>query len=87
MGRLELPNLSARKTNLRRNFHNFGWTLFWMFERCTCSGAVAQESSMARNFGVPRHTYGAHRGSMWPLMALTLIMIGLVDVATHLHHW
>jgi hypothetical protein len=24
---------------------------------------------------------------MWPLAALTLIMIGLIDVATPLHHW
>jgi hypothetical protein len=43
---------------------------------------------MARNFGVPRQTYGGYRGSMWPLVALTLIIIGLIDVATHLqHHW
>jgi hypothetical protein len=42
---------------------------------------------MARNFGVPRNTYGAYRGSMWPLVAPTLIMIGLIDVATHLRHW
>lgn len=39
---------------------------------------------MSRNFGVPRQTYGAYRGSMWPLVALTLIMIGLIDVAMHL---
>jgi hypothetical protein len=45
------------------------------------------ESLMARNFGVPRNTYGAYRPSMWPLVTLTLIMIGLIDVATHLHHW
>jgi hypothetical protein len=42
---------------------------------------------MARNFGVPRNTYGADRASMWPLLALTLIMIGLIDVVTHLHPW
>ena len=42
---------------------------------------------MSRNFGVPRQTYGAHRGSIWPLVALTLIMIGLIDVVTHLHPW
>ena len=41
---------------------------------------------MARNFGVRRHTVGAYRGSMWPLAALTLIVVGLIDVATHLHH-
>jgi hypothetical protein len=49
--------------------------------------AVAMESSMARNFGVPRHTFGDDRGSMWPLVVLTLIMIGWIDVVTHLHHW
>ena len=42
---------------------------------------------MARNFGVPRHTYGGYRGSMWPLVALTPIMIGLIGVAIHLHPW
>jgi hypothetical protein len=42
---------------------------------------------MSRNFGVPRHTYGGDRRSMWPLVALTLIMIGLIDVAIHLHPW
>jgi hypothetical protein len=41
---------------------------------------------MARNFGVRRQTNGAYHPSMWPLLALTLIMIGLIDVATHLHH-
>jgi hypothetical protein len=41
---------------------------------------------MARNFGVPRHTCGGNRGSMWPNVVVTLIMIGLIDVATHLHH-
>jgi hypothetical protein len=52
------------------------------------AGAVMQgEISMSRNFGVPRQTYGAYRRSMWPLAALTLIMIGLIDVATHLHPW
>jgi hypothetical protein len=30
------PNLSARKTNLDRNFHNFGQALFWIFNRPTC---------------------------------------------------
>jgi hypothetical protein len=42
---------------------------------------------MARNFGVPRHTCGSYRGSMWPIAVVTLIMIGLIDVAAHLHHW
>jgi hypothetical protein len=51
------------------------------------TGAVTREISMSRNFGVPRQTCGGYRGSMWPLVALTLIMIGLIDVATHLHRW
>ena len=52
------------------------------------SGAVVQgEISMSRNFGVPRQTYSGYRGSMWPLLVLTLIMIGLIDVATHLLRW
>jgi hypothetical protein len=51
------------------------------------TGALAGEASMSRNFGVPRQTYGGYRGSMWPLVALTLIIIGLIEVATHLHHW
>jgi hypothetical protein len=42
---------------------------------------------MSRNFGVPRQTYSGYRGSVWPLVALTLIMIGLIDVATHLQGW
>jgi hypothetical protein len=49
--------------------------------------ATCRETSMSRNFGVPRQTYGGYRGSMWPLVVVTLIMIGLIDVATHLHHW
>ncbi len=40
---------------------------------------------MSRNFGVPRQTYDTYRGSMWPLVALALIMVGLIDVAVHLH--
>jgi len=42
---------------------------------------------MSRNFGVPQQTYRGYHGSMWPLVALALIMIGLIDVATHLHPW
>jgi hypothetical protein len=38
---------------------------------------------MPRNFGVPRQS--KHRGSLWPLLALTFIMLGVIDVATHLH--
>jgi hypothetical protein len=38
---------------------------------------------MARNFGVPQQI--KHRGSVWPLLALTFIMLGVIDVATHLH--
>ena len=42
---------------------------------------------MARNFGVPRQTYGAYRGSMWPLVALAGIVLGLINVVVHLHPW
>ncbi|SHH19988.1 hypothetical protein [Bradyrhizobium erythrophlei] len=52
------------------------------------SGAVVQKGiSMSRNFGLPRQADSGYRGPIWPLVALTLIMIGLIDVATHLHHW
>jgi hypothetical protein len=27
------------------------------------------------------------RRSLWPLLAVTFIMIGIIGVATHLHHW
>jgi hypothetical protein len=41
---------------------------------------------MTRNFGLRRRTYSGYRGSSWgPLVALTLIMVGLIDVAAHLH--
>jgi hypothetical protein len=41
---------------------------------------------MSRNFGLRRQTYSRHRGYSWgPLVALTLIMVGLIDVAAHLH--
>jgi hypothetical protein len=41
---------------------------------------------MSRNFGLRRQTYSRYRGSSWgPLVALTLIMVGLIDVAAHLH--
>jgi hypothetical protein len=42
---------------------------------------------MSRNFGVPRQTHGPYRVSMWPLLAVTLIMIGLINVAAHLVDW
>jgi hypothetical protein len=51
------------------------------------TGAVAGGRSMARNFGVPRHIAGPYRTSMWPLLALALIMVGLINVANHLRHW
>jgi hypothetical protein len=41
---------------------------------------------VSRNFGVPRQASGGYRGSLWgPLVALTLIMVGLIDAAAHLH--
>jgi hypothetical protein len=40
---------------------------------------------MSRNFGIPRQTNSRYRGSLWgQLVALTLIMVGLIDVAAHL---
>jgi hypothetical protein len=42
---------------------------------------------MSRNFGLRRQTYSGYRGSWWgAVVTLALIMIGLVDVAAHLHH-
>jgi hypothetical protein len=41
---------------------------------------------MARNYGVPRHTNGNYRVSLWPLLTLAFIMLGMIDVATHLRH-
>jgi hypothetical protein len=85
---LELPIFRHAETKLLTQFPQvvLGHALdVWLAHIQT--GAVAGETSMSRNFGVPRQTYGAYRGSMWPLVALTLIMIGLLDVATHLHHW
>jgi hypothetical protein len=38
---------------------------------------------MPRNFGVPRHI--EHRSSFWPLLALAIITLGVIDVATHLY--
>jgi hypothetical protein len=44
------------------------------------------ETSMPRNFGLRRQTHSGYRRSSWgPLVALTLIMVGLIDVAAHLH--
>jgi hypothetical protein len=83
---LELPIYRHAETKLLTQFPQvvLGHALdVWLAQ----TGAVAGETSMSRNFGVPRQTYGGYRGSMWPLVALTLIMIGLIDVATHLHHW
>jgi hypothetical protein len=41
---------------------------------------------MARNYGVPRHTNGNYRASLWPL-TLAFFMVGMIDVAVHLRHW
>lgn len=41
---------------------------------------------MARNFGVPRNL-NSFRGSLWPLLAVTFIIVGIIEVATHLGRW
>jgi hypothetical protein len=41
---------------------------------------------MARNFGVPRKM-DRDRRSLWPLLAVTFIVAGMIDVATRLRHW
>jgi hypothetical protein len=42
---------------------------------------------MARNFGVPQRISRSYRPSLWPLLGVTFIMVGMIDVATHLRHW
>lgn len=42
---------------------------------------------MARNFGVPQQISNSYRPSWWPLPAVTFIIIGIIEVATHLRHW
>ena len=42
---------------------------------------------MSRNFGVPRQTHGAYRVPIWLLVVVTLITIGLINVAGHLSPW
>lgn len=42
---------------------------------------------MSRNFGVPRQTHGAYRVPIWLLLVVTLITIGLINVAGHLSPW
>lgn len=42
---------------------------------------------MARNYGMPRHIIGSYRASLWPLLTLAFIVVGMIDVATHLAHW
>jgi len=42
---------------------------------------------MARNYGVPRHTNGNYRASLWPLLTLAFFMVGMIDLAVHLRHW
>lgn len=73
---------------LATDFHKLLGETLWMFDQSTCRLArLCRGKSMARNFGVPRHTAGAYRASRWPLLTLTLIMIGLIEVATHLRDW
>jgi hypothetical protein len=42
---------------------------------------------MARNFGVPQQISSSYRPRWWLLLAVTFIMVGIIEVATHLHHW
>ncbi len=42
---------------------------------------------MARNFGVRHQTNRSYRCSFWPLLQMAFIAVGVVEVATHLHHW
>jgi hypothetical protein len=41
---------------------------------------------MARNFGLPQQVNRDHRGSIWPLLAIVFMLIGVINVAAHLHH-
>jgi hypothetical protein len=41
---------------------------------------------MARNFGVPQHINSTYR-PWWSLLAVPFIMVGIIEVATHLRHW
>jgi hypothetical protein len=34
-----------------------------------------------------RQRSSRYRPSLWPLLAVTFIMVGMIDVATHLRHW
>jgi hypothetical protein len=40
---------------------------------------------MSRNFGLPQTLNRNDRGSLWPLMLIAFFVIGIVDVALHLH--
>jgi hypothetical protein len=42
---------------------------------------------MARNFGVPQHINSSYRPAWWPVLAVTFVVVGIIDVATHLRHW
>jgi hypothetical protein len=41
---------------------------------------------MARNFGLARQTNRRYRGSLWPLLPVIFIVLGLINVAAHLFH-
>jgi hypothetical protein len=74
-----LPNLSAPGTGLGTHFHHFGPQ--------KVSLPRSAERIMARNFGVPQRIRSGYRPSLWPLLAVTFVMVGMIDVATHLRHW
>jgi hypothetical protein len=86
--------LFTSSKNTHRTFEVFGprqdadttpisGTQFHHFRPQKVSITRSAERIMARNFGVPQQI--KHRGSVWPLLALTFIMLGVIDVATHLH--
>ncbi|HEY3681038.1 MAG TPA: hypothetical protein VGL45_20170 [Bradyrhizobium sp.] len=40
---------------------------------------------MARNFGMHQPTKQQYRGSFWPILLIFSILIGAINIATHLH--
>jgi hypothetical protein len=40
---------------------------------------------MARNFGMPQQTKQQYHGSLWPFLLIFSVLIGAINIATHLH--
>lgn len=40
---------------------------------------------MARNFGMPQQAKQQYRGAFWPALLIFSILIGAINIATHLH--